>query len=269
MKKILTTLSILFSALYLCAQEPVTEAIPDSVAAADSVAVAEEVRVLSDEELLSQQAAEDLMKIYESWDVTMDYEILLPRVTNYVSSYFKGGKDPDASNLEDLKILQTNYRLIVDSSAPDYLKNLIKFDLERVDKELSGEQKNPALIGYLEKGDFDKLKAIEEAFAKEDVKEFSENVGKIRSSYKNIRRFSIGFDEMLDDVYSEITRVTDKRIYFLYIDDNIKEQLHNISLRLTEEVNKKIPEFEKKIIDDIEEMYSQKEAAAEAGDDKL
>ncbi|MDD3045607.1 MAG: hypothetical protein PHF33_09145, partial [Candidatus Delongbacteria bacterium] len=242
---------------------------PDSVAAADSVAVAEEVRVLSDEELLSQQAAEDLMKIYESWDVTMDYEILLPRVTNYVSSYFKGGKDPDASNLEDLKILQTNYRLIVDSSAPDYLKNLIKFDLERVDKELSGEQKNPALIGYLEKGDFDKLKAIEEAFAKEDVKEFSENVGKIRSSYKNIRRFSIGFDEMLDDVYSEITRVTDKRIYFLYIDDNIKEQLHNISLRLTEEVNKKIPEFEKKIIDDIEEMYSQKEAAAEAGDDKL
>ncbi|MGD9707882.1 MAG: DUF6754 domain-containing protein [Candidatus Delongbacteria bacterium] len=269
MKKILTTLSILFSALYLCAQEPVTEAIPDSVSAADSVAVAEEVRVLSDEELLSQQAAEDLMKIYESWDVTMDYEILLPRVTNYVSSYFKGGKDPDASNLEDLKILQTNYRLIVDSSAPDYLKNLIKFDLERVDKELSGEQKNPALIGYLEKGDFDKLKAIEEAFAKEDVKEFSENVGKIRSSYKNIRRFSIGFDEMLDDVYSEITRVTDKRIYFLYIDDNIKEQLHNISLRLTEEVNKKIPEFEKKIIDDIEEMYSQKEAAAEAGDDKL
>ncbi|MDY0017772.1 MAG: hypothetical protein RBS89_08030 [Candidatus Delongbacteria bacterium] len=269
MKKILTTLSILFSALYLCAQDPVTEAVPDSVAAADSVAVAEEVRVLSDEELLSQQAAEDLMKIYESWDVTMDYEILLPRVTNYVSSYFKGGKDPDASNLEDLKILQTNYRLIVDSSAPDYLKNLIKFDLERVDKELSGEQKNPALIGYLEKGDFDKLKAIEEAFAKEDVKEFSENVGKIRSSYKNIRRFSIGFDEMLDDVYSEITRVTDKRIYFLYIDDNIKEQLHNISLRLTEEVNKKIPEFEKKIIDDIEEMYSQKEAAAEAGDDKL
>lgn len=269
MKKILTTLSILFSALYLCAQEPVTEAVPDSVAAADSTAVAEEVRVLSDEELLCNQAAEDLMKIYESWDVTMDYEILLPRVTNYVSSYFKGGKDPDASNLEDLKILQTNYRLIVDSSAPDYLKNLIKFDLERVDKELSGEQKNPALIGYLEKGDFDKLKAIEEAFAKEDVKEFSENVGKIRSSYKNIRRFSIGFDEMLDDVYSEITRVTDKRIYFLYIDDNIKEQLHNISLRLTEEVNKKIPEFEKKIIDDIEEMYSQKEAAAEAGDDKL
>lgn len=269
MKKILTTLSILFSALYLCAQDPVTEAVPDSVAAADSAAVAEEVKVLSDEELLCKQAAEDLMKIYESWDVKRDYDILMPRINDYVSGYFKGGKDPNVSNLEDLKILQTNYRLIVDSSAPDYLKNLIKFDLERVDKELSGEQKNPALIGYLEKGDFDKLKAIEEAFAKEDVKKFSENISKIRSSYKNIRRFSIGFDEMLDDVYSEITRVTDKRIYFLYIDDNIKEQLLNISLRLTEEVNKKIPEFEKKITDDIEEMYGQKEAASEAGDDKL
>ncbi|HXK50077.1 MAG TPA: hypothetical protein PKW56_06390 [Clostridiales bacterium] len=271
MKKILTTLSILFSALYLCAQEPVTEAVPDSVTAADSTASAavEAVIVLTDEELLCKKAAEDLMKIYESWDVTKDYETLLPRVTGYVNSYLKGGKDPDASNLKDLKILQENYQKIIASSVPEYLKNLISSDLERIEKELSGEQKNPALIGYLEKSDFDKLKAIEEAFAKEDVKEVAENVAKIRSSYKNIRRFSIGFDEMLDDVYSEITRVTDKRIYFLYIDNDVKEKLQNISLRLTEEVNKKIPEFEKKITDDIEEAYSKKEAAAEAGDDKL
>ncbi len=269
MKKILTTLSILFSALYLCAQDPVTEAVPDSVAAADSAAVAEEVKVLSDEELLCKQAAEDLMKIYESWDVKRDYDILMPRIKSYADNYYATGKDPDESNQKDLQVLRENYKKLINSEISELLKNLIRVDLERVDKELAGEQKNPALLGYLEKSDFDKIKVIEEALVKEKASSISKEVNAIRSSYKNIRRYSISFDEMLDAIYSEITRFTDKRLYFLYIEDPIKGGLDAIAEDLAAYVRIKEPEFKQKIQDDIDELYAEKNKAIEAGDKDL
>ncbi|MBN2857334.1 MAG: hypothetical protein JXN63_02925, partial [Candidatus Delongbacteria bacterium] len=162
-----------------------------------------------------------------------------------------------------------NYEKIIGSETPDIVKNLIRLDLERVDKELAGEQKNPALLGWLDKPDFDKLKAIEEALVKDGTASISKEISAIRNSYKNTRRYSISFDEMLDAIYSEITRFTDKRLYFLYIEDNIKNGLDAIAENLAAYVSTKEPEFKKKIQDDIDRIYDQKNKSIEDGEKEL
>ncbi|MBU4487255.1 MAG: hypothetical protein KKD38_10055, partial [Candidatus Delongbacteria bacterium] len=96
----------------------------------------------------------------------------------------------------------------------EFQKNLVILELERINAELSGKQKNPALIGYVDKMDFDRLKAIEDHIAGSNDPAITPLVADIRSIYRNIRRYSISFDDMLNNIYSEVTRVTDKRIYF-------------------------------------------------------
>lgn len=271
MKRFLIIFAILFSALPIFSQQPSdTAAVPDSASvAADSAAAAVPVIELSDEEKLCKQAADDFMEIYNGWDVTRDYNILLPRITAYADNYYKTGTEPNESNLKDLKILKENYEKLLGMETSETLMNLLSMDLERVDAELEGNQKNPALIGWLEKSDFDKIKALEEALVKENNGSISESVEILRASFKNIRRYSIAFDEMLNSVYGEITRVTDKRIYFLYIENGVKDKLQNITVRLAQEVNKKEAEYAKKITDDIDTLYNKKEAAAAAGDKDL
>jgi hypothetical protein len=271
MKRYLIILAILFSVSAIFSQQPTdTAAVPDSASvAADSAAVVEPVIVLSDEEKLCKQAADDFMVIFNDWDVTRDYNILLPRITAYADNYFKTGTEPNESNKKDLLILKANYEKLLDLEVSETLVNLLSMDLERVNAELEGNQKNPALIGWLEKGDFDKIKVLEEALVKENNGSISESVEILRASFKNIRRYSIAFDEMLNSVYGEITRVTDKRIYFLYIENGVKDKLQNITVTLAQEVNKKEAEYAKKITDDIDTLYIKKAAAAAAGDKDL
>jgi hypothetical protein len=276
MKRFIFIFAILLSLSALCSQESVpadvTTAGTDSVATtpADSTLIAEPVvPELTEEQKMCKQAAEDFMAVYESWDVTKDYEIILPRITAYAEDYYKAGRDPNEVNREDLGILKTNYDRIIESSAPDYLKSFISYDLERVNAELSGTQKNPALLGYLEKTDFDKLKAIEESFAKESLPSLSNEISAVRNSYKNLRRYSIGFDQMLNKIYSEVTRVTDKRIYFLYIEEGVKSPLDEISVRLGDQVRSKKEVFEAQIKEKIDRLYAEKEAAKAAGDRSL
>ncbi|HAQ61279.1 TPA: hypothetical protein DCR49_04660 [Candidatus Delongbacteria bacterium] len=273
MKRFLIILAILFSVSAIFSQQPSdAAAVPDSASvAADSAAVAEPVIVLSDEEKLCKQAADDFMAIFNDWDVTRDYNILLPRITAYADNYYKTGTEPNESNLKDLKILKENYENLLGLDISETLMNLLSMDLERVNAELEGNQQNPALLGYLEKMDFDRIKALDEFLVKENKTNSSITpyVETLRPVFKNIRRYSIGFDEMLTAVYNEITRVTDKRVYFLYIEDDVKNKLQEISVRLSDEVNKKIPEYEKKIKDDIDSAYVKKEAAAKAGDEAL
>lgn len=273
MKRFLIIFAILFSVLSIFSQQPSdTAAVPDSASvAADSAAVPEPVIELSDEEKLCKQAADDFMEIYNGWDVTRDYNILLPRITAYADNYFKTGTEPNESNRKDLLILKENYENLLGLEISETLMNLLSMDLERVNAELEGNQQNPALIGYLEKMDFDRIKALDETLVKENKTNSSITpyVETLRPVFKNIRRYSIGFDEMLTAVYNEITRVTDKRVYFLYIEDDVKNKLQDISVRLSDEVNKKIPEYEKKIKNDIDSAYVKKEAAAKAGDKEL
>ncbi|HQO09382.1 MAG TPA: hypothetical protein PLK90_04565 [Clostridiales bacterium] len=269
MKRFLVILAILFSAV-LYAQDTTAETTAGSlVAAADTVAAAHDVPELSEEEKLCKQAAEDFMAIYNSWDVTRDYEILLPRITAYAENYFNAGKDPNESNKEDLTVLKEHYESILGMETSETLMNILSADLERVNAELEGNQKNPALIGYLDKLDFDRIKVLEEILVRENNDQISSSVSALRPVFKNIRRYSIAFDEMLTSVYNEITRVTDKRVYFLYIEDNVKNKLQDISDRLAAEVDKKEAEFAKKITDDIDTLYAKKEAAALAGDRDL
>lgn len=273
MKRFLIILAILFSVSAIFSQQPSdAAAVPDSASvAADSAAVADPVIVLSDEEKLCKQAADDFMVIFNDWDVTRDYNILLPRITAYADNYFKTGTEPNESNRKDLLILKANYESLLGLEISETLINLISLDLERVNAELEGNLQNPALIGYLEKLDFDRIKALDEFLVKENKTNSSITpyVETLRPVFKNIRRYSIGFDEMLTAVYNEITRVTDKRIYFLYIEDDVKNKLQDISVRLADEVNKKIPEYKKKITDDIDTLYLKKEAAALAKDKDL
>ena len=101
MKRFLIIFAILFSVSSIFSQQPAdTAAVPDSVAA-DSVAAAEPVAVLSDEEKLCKQAADDFMVIFNDWDITRDYNILLPRITAYADNYFKTGTEPNESNKKD------------------------------------------------------------------------------------------------------------------------------------------------------------------------
>jgi hypothetical protein len=269
MKRFIVIFAILFSLSAVFSQEETASentALTDSAATATAEVVVPE---LSDEQKMCKQAAEDFMAIYESWDVTKDYGIILPRITEYAESFYKKGKEPNQSNREDLEILKINYGRIIDSSSPDYLKSFIRMDLERVEAELSGAQKNPALLGYLEKLDFDKLKVIEESFAKENLPSLSNEISAIRNSYKNLRRYSIGFDQMLNSIYSEVTRVTDKRIYFLYIDGDVKSRLDEIAVRLGDYVRTKKETFQNQIKDKIDRLYAEKEAAKAAGDRSL
>jgi hypothetical protein len=269
MKRFIVIFAILFSLSAVFSQEETASentALTDSAATATAEVVVPE---LSDEQKMCKQAAEDFMAIYESWDVTKDYGIILPRITEYAESFYKKGKEPNQSNREDLEILKINYGRIIDSSSPDYLKSFIRMDLERVEAELSGAQKNPALLGYLEKLDFDKLKVIEESFAKENLPSLSNEISAIRNSYKNLRRYSIGFDQMLNSIYSEVTRVTDKRIYFLYIDGDVKSRLDEIAVRLGDYVRTKKETFQNQIKDKIDRLYSEKEAAGTSGDKAL
>jgi len=265
MKRFLIIFAILFSVLSIFSQQPSdAAAVPDSASVtADSASVAEPVIVLSDEEKLCKQAADDFMEIYNGWDVTRDYNILLPRITAYADNYYKTGTEPNESNLKDLKILKENYENLLGLEISETLMNLLSIDLERVNAELEGNQQNPALIGYLEKIDFDRIKALDEFLVKENKTNSSitSYVETLRPVFKNIRRYSIGFDEMLTAVYNEITRVTDKRVYFLYIEDDVKNKLQEISVRLADEVNKKIPEYKKKITDDIDSAYVRKQRA--------
>ena len=114
MKRFLIFLLFLFSIAILYSQEA-SAAPEDSLqaeqAAETSVqdsAVVEEVE-LTEEEILCKQAADDFMQIYEKWDVSRDYEILLPRVKAYVSDFYESGTDPDESNRKDLSRLKELY----------------------------------------------------------------------------------------------------------------------------------------------------------------
>jgi hypothetical protein len=269
MKRFLVILAILFSAVLYAQNTPAETATDSSAAVADSVAAAPAVPELSGEEKLCKQAAEDFMGIYNSWDVTRDYDILLPRITAYAENYFNSGKDPNESNKDDLTVLKEHYENILGMEISETLMNLLSADLERVNAELEGNQKNPALIGYLEKSDFDRIKVLEEVLVRENSDQISASVSVLRPVFKNIRRYSIAFDEMLTAVYNEITRVTDKRIYFLYIEEDVKNKLQDISKRLAAEVDKKEAEFAKKISDDIDTLYAKKETAVLAGDKDL
>jgi hypothetical protein len=266
MKRFLIILAILFSVSSIFSQQPADNAaVPDSITA-DSVAAAEPVAVLSDEEKLCKQAADDFMVIFNDWDITRDYNILLPRITAYADNYFKTGTEPNESNKKDLLILKENYETLLGMETSETLMNLLSMDIERVNAELEGNQKNPALIGWLEKSDFDKIKALEEALVREDNPEISRSVEALRSSFKNIRRYTIGFDEMLNKIYSEITRVTDKRTYFLYIEDNVKDGLQKISVDLADYVRTKDAEFRKQMKADVDTLYISKNEAAAAGE---
>ena len=268
MKRFLIILAILFSVSAIFSQQPSdAAAVPDSASvAADSAAVAEPVIVLSDEEKLCKQAADDFMAIFNDWDVTRDYNILLPRITAYADNYYKTGTEPNESNLKDLKILKENYENLLGLEISETLMNLLSMELERVNSELEGNQKNSALVGYLEKSDFDKIKALEEFLVKEINDQTAPMVSEIRNSYKNIRRYSIAFDDMLNSVYAEITRVTDKRTYFLYIEKDVKDRLQKIAVNLADFVRTKDAEFKKQIQADIDTLYMKKNEAAAAAD---
>ncbi len=269
MKKILTTLSILFSAFYLCAQEPVQEAVltTDSlVAHTDSTTAAETSKPLTDEEKLCKSVAEDIMMLYGKWDVAKDYEILIPRISRYVDEFYGRGNDPDSSNKKDMVRLRELYVNILGKVSDEYYRGILNTDIERIDSELNGQQKNPALIGYADKMDFDRLKIIEEFVVASTDPEIVSFMNELRSILRNIRRYSIGFDNTLDNVYEEITRVTDKRVYFLYIEDWVKQGLERTSGTLADVVNSKEEEFQKHIDSDVEDIYAELTDAREKDD---
>ena len=274
MKRFLIFLSVLLSIAILYSQE-VAAVSEDSLQTADTLqtqapdsAVVEDVE-LTEEEILCKQAAEDFMQIYEKWDVSRDYEILLPRVKAYVSDFYESGTDPDESNRKDLSRLKELYEDLLNVIDTKFERDLITLELERVDKELSGEPKNPALTGYADKVDFDKLKAIEDYLSKVTDPKVTPMVSEVRSIFRNIRRYSISFDVMVDNVYSEVTRVTDKRLYFLYMEPEVKEDLGRISENLAVYVKAKEQDFRDEIKNNVDDIYSQRIEAKQAGDADL
>ena len=93
MKKTFLLILILLMSISLFAQE--TEEVtgiaiqPDSLAV-DSVAVVdEEESVLTpDQEKLCQEVAVGLIDIYKSWDYKRDFDILQPRVEEFVDDFY-------------------------------------------------------------------------------------------------------------------------------------------------------------------------------------
>lgn len=274
MKKTLLTLFflVLFSCL-VSQEEVITDATQDSLAitANDTSAVmSEPVKELTEEEKLCKNAADEIMAISESWDVSRDYDILLPRITKYAGNFFDAGRNPNEANKEELLIIKEKLGKLLQADLSSSLRGLLKLNLQWVDNELSGEQINPALTGYLTKSDRDKIKAIDDLILLEDSKnaQIIELSSDLQSSYKIIMRYSIGFDEMLDKVYSEVSRVTEKRVYFLYIEDDVQDKLESISKALGDYIRNNADKYTAQMNEKIETAYQAKKKAEEEGNEE-
>lgn len=274
MKRFLIFLLFLFSVSILYSQEN-SDAVSDTLITAEATETdvsgveVEEKKELTEEEVLCKNAADGIMQIYEKWDVSRDYDILMPRIQNYVDGFYNSGYDPDESNRQDLVKLKDIYEKLLVIIESDFERNLIEIELERINKELAGEQKNPALTGYADKMDFDKMNAIEEYLAEQNDPKIAPFIGQIRSIFRNVRRNSIGFDVMLDNIYSEVTRFTDKRFYFLYMESYVKKELNAVSSEIAAYVDSKENDFRKSIQDDIDKIYEQRMEARQLGDADL
>ncbi len=277
-------LTVLFSAAILWSQEEMAEAEGHAVEIAEEAGDIEPAETegesetehyqaeeeLTEEEILCKKAAERFMQIYEDWDVSRDYEVLLPRVTSYVNSFYRSGADPDESNRSDMERLGELYSVVYPLIQDEFYKGLISDELERIENELSGNQKNPSLLGYADQMDIGRLDVIEDYLMRGANSGITASTAtEIRNIYRNIRRLSIGWDEMLDRVYSETTRLTDKRLYFLYVAPEVKEGLEEIAGIIAGYVNSREDEYREMIRANIDEMYKLRREAIEAGDRDL
>ncbi|NOR46293.1 MAG: hypothetical protein GQ534_11965 [Candidatus Delongbacteria bacterium] len=272
MKKTLSILILLMMLSFLFAQEEEsTEAIQDSLAVADTdstIVIAEPVKELTEEEKLCKEVAEEFAKIGDEWDVTRDYNILLPRITGYAEDFFNSGKNPNIVLKEELEKVKTAISSLMNSGISETLENFLESNLIWIEKELSGENENPALAGHLSKDNQDKIKVIDdlirlEGSENENIKEYGSD---LQSAYKIVKRYTIDFDAMLDHVYAEVTRVSDKRVNFLYIEDDVQEKLKMSSKRLGDYVRGNKEKYLEEIDQDIDKAYQAKKQAEEEGD---
>ncbi|MDA3886887.1 MAG: hypothetical protein PF638_14965 [Candidatus Delongbacteria bacterium] len=269
MKKTLSILMLLMMLSFMFAQEEENaEGIQDSLAVAgtdSTIVIAEPVKELTDEEKLCKNAADEIMVISENWDVSRDYDILMPRITKYADSFFNAGKNPNEANKNELLIIKEKLSKLLEADLSSSLRGLLESNLLWVENEISGKQINPALTGYLNKSDQDKVQAIYDLVLLEDSKDdqIIELISDIKSSYKIILRYTIGFDEMLNKVYNEVSRVTEKRVYFLYIEDDVQAKLESISGVLGDYIRNNKDKYTAQIKEDIETAYQAKKKAEE------
>ncbi|MBN2790366.1 MAG: hypothetical protein JXR69_09275 [Candidatus Delongbacteria bacterium] len=272
MKRTLSILILLMLVLYMYAQiDTAPESKQDSlsVTETDSTVFAEPVKELSDEEKLCKEVAEEFTKISDEWDVTRDYDILLPRIIGFMEDFFKSGEDPNKITAVELEKIRVAILELKDNGVSETLRNLLENNLSWIDKELAGEIENPALVGHLSKPMQDQLTAIDdlirlEAADNNGIKDYGD---KLQSSYKVLMRYTIGYDEMLDNIYAEVTRVTDKRVYFLYIDDDLQEKLELFSKKLGDYVRGNKEKYLEEIATNIETTYQAKKKAEEEDDE--
>ena len=222
MKRTLSTLFFLALFSFLFSQEEIpTEVTQDSVATAtadSSVVITEPVKELTEEEKLCKETADGFMSFYEQWDTSRDYNILMPRIKKYVENFYKN--DPAKSNRKNYSVLEENYQRLFQLDLPEDVKPIMLVEKERISNELTGKLGNVALFGYIPRGAEDKIKIILEKLLIESnnnevILPYYEA---LRNAYKNINRINIEYHDLINKTYAEVTRVTDKRLNFLYID---------------------------------------------------
>ncbi|MCK5760886.1 MAG: hypothetical protein KAH33_06300, partial [Candidatus Delongbacteria bacterium] len=274
MKRTLSTLFFLALFSFLFSQEEIpTEVTQDSVATAtadSSVVITEPVKELTEEEKLCKETADGFMSFYEQWDTSRDYNILMPRIKKYVENFYKN--DPAKSNKKNYTVLEENYRKIMQLDAIVDLKPILLKEQERVNNEITGKLGNVALFGYIPRGAEDKIKIILEKLLiiSNENKTVLPYYTALKDAYKNINRINIEYHDLINKTYAEVTRVTDKRLNFLYIDDEVDELLANNSEILAVYVKSQTEKFKASMAENIKEKYALKKKAEEEGnEDKI
>ncbi|MFO7810302.1 MAG: DUF6754 domain-containing protein [Candidatus Delongbacteria bacterium] len=276
MKRILLFLYILFPIMVLYSQnESLTEPLIDGISGEKAIEeeqdlVVGEEKELTKEEQLCKEAAEELAAIHESWDVTRDYDILMPRLVSYVDNYYSRDIGPDRQMETQLLIVIESINNILSIGVSDLLSGLLEENRAWAEKEIKGEPANPALIGYITKPDQDKQNAINDLIAieAESKPEINGPASKMQNAYTIIKRLSIGFERMLDNVYSETTRVTDKRVDFLYIDDDVQNRIEKIAKKLGDYIRSNRENYIAGMKKEVEDAYQAKKEAESKGNEE-
>ncbi|MCK4979570.1 MAG: hypothetical protein KAS62_04195, partial [Candidatus Delongbacteria bacterium] len=89
----------------------------------------------------------------------------------------------------------------------------------------------------------------------------------LKEAYKNVNRINIEYNDLIRKTYAEVTRVTDKRLNFLYIDDEVDEVLTVNSEILANYLKSQEKEFRQSIKENIEKKYELKKKSEEDGDE--